>query len=93
MARPGVGSLLLAGLAAFGYYKYTKMTAAEKDQLKRKAMNMYEENVPQNVRDMIAGKQGGQHHQAAGAGATGTTGASGTTGGNFNGGTDGFSQM
>jgi hypothetical protein len=85
MARPGVGSLLLAGLAAFGYYKYTKMTAAEKEQLKQKAMRVYEEKVPQNVRDMINGKQGGQQqHQAT---------ATGATGGNFNGGTGGFSQM
>ncbi|RPD48192.1 MULTISPECIES: hypothetical protein [Chitinophagaceae] len=82
MARLGLGPLLLAGAAAFGYYKYSKMTAAEKDQLKQKAMKVYEDNVPQNVRDMINGKQGGQHHQTAGA-----------TGGNYNGGTDGFSQM
>lgn len=84
MARLGLGPLLLAGAAAFGYYKYSKMSAAEKDQLKQKAMKMYEDNVPQNVRDMINGKQGGQqqHHQAAG-----------TTGGNYNGGADGFSQM
>lgn len=79
MARLGLGPLLLAGAAAFGYYKYSKMTAAEKDQLKRKAMKVYEDNVPQNVRDMIAGKQGGQTQTAAG--------------GNYNGGTDGFSQM
>ena len=79
MARLGLGSLLLAGAAAFGYYKYTKMTAAEKDQLKQKGKKFYEDNVPQNVRDMIAGKQSGQPQHAAG--------------GNYNGGTDGFSQM
>ena len=90
MARPGLGTLLLAGAAAFGYYKYSKMTAAEKDQLKQKAMKFYEDNVPQNVRDMVGGKQGGGQHQTAGAG---TTGHSGTTGGSFNSGTDGFSQM
>ncbi len=78
MARPGLGTLLLAGAAAFGYYKYSKMTAAEKEQLKQKAMKAYEDKVPQNVRDMISGKQGGQTQ---------------TAGGNFNGGTDGFSQM
>lgn len=79
MARLGLGSLLLAGAAAFGYYKFSKMTAAEKEQLKQKAMKAYEDNVPQNVRDMIGGKQGGQ--------------AQPTAGGSFNGGTDGFSQM
>jgi len=86
MARPGVGPLLLAGLAAFGYYKYSKMSAAEKDQLKQKAVKLYEDNVPQNVRDMIAGKQGGQQQQAQTAGNT-------APGGNYSGGTDGFSQM
>lgn len=85
MARLGLGPLLLAGAAAFGYYKYSKMTAAEKEQLKQKGMKFYEENVPQNLRDMIAGKEGGQTQHAAGA--------TGTGGGNYNGGTDGFSQM
>lgn len=79
MARLGLGSLLLAGAAAFGYYKFSKMTAEEKEQLKQKGVKLYEDNVPQNVRDMIAGKVGGQTQPAAG--------------GNYDGGTDGFSQM
>lgn len=81
MARLGLGPLLLAGAAAFGYYKYSKMTAAEKEQLKEKAKRFYEDNVPQNVRDMVAGKGGQQPSAANGAG------------GNYNGGTDGFTQM
>lgn len=80
MARLGLGSLLLAGAAAFGYYKFSKMSAEEKQQLKQKGVKLYEDNVPQNVRDMIAGKMGGGQAQPA-------------TGGNYNGGTDGFSQM
>lgn len=79
MARPGLGSLLLAGLAAFGYYKYTKMTAEEKNQLKEKGKKFYEDNVPQNVRDAISSKVGGGQPQPAG--------------GAYNGGTDGFTQM
>ena len=79
MARLGLGSLLLAGAAAFGYYKFSKMSSEEKEQLKQKGVKLYEDNVPQNVRDMIAGKVGGQAQPAAG--------------GNYNGGTDGFSQM
>lgn len=78
MARPGLGSLLLAGLAAFGYYKYTKMSTEEKDQLKEKGKKFYEDNVPQNVRDAISSKVGGQTQPAGGA---------------YNGGTDGFTQM
>ena len=83
MARLGLGPLLLAGAAAFGYYKFSKMSAAEKEQLKQKGMKLYEDNVPQNLRDMISGKQGGSQQAGATAG----------TGGNYNGGTDGFSQM
>jgi hypothetical protein len=82
MARLGLGPLLLAGAAAFGYYKFSKMTAAEKEQLKQNGVKLYEDNVPQNIRDMIAGKQDGAtqtaggHNQFSGGGSP-----------------DGFSQM
>lgn len=36
MKRSGLG-LLLAGLAAYGYYKYSKMSAEEKRDLKEKS--------------------------------------------------------
>ena len=62
--RGGTIPLLLAGLAAFGYYKYSKMSEAEKKNLvsgwKEKGQKFYDENIPQNVKDMIAKKQNGQ---------------------------------
>lgn len=54
--KPGIGSLLLAGLAAFGLYKYSKMSAEEKTRLKEKGMKLYEENVPESVRGMFGKK-------------------------------------
>lgn len=36
MARPGLGSLLLLGAAAFGAYKYSKMSEQQKSDLKNK---------------------------------------------------------
>ena len=62
--KGGTIPLLLAGLAAWGYYKYSKMSEAEKKNLvsgwKEKGQKFYDENVPQNVKDMIAKKGDGQ---------------------------------
>lgn len=56
--------LLLAGLAAYGYYKYSKMSEAEKKNLvsgwKEKGQRFYDEKIPQNVKDMFAKKSNGQ---------------------------------
>jgi hypothetical protein len=53
--------LLLAGLAAYGYYKYSKMSADEKEKLvggwKEKGQRFYDEKVPQNIKDMFGQKQ------------------------------------
>lgn len=53
--------LLLAGLAAYGYYKYSKMSAAEKEKLvgglKDKGRKFYDEKVPQNIKDLFGQKQ------------------------------------
>ena len=53
--------LLLAGLAAYGYYKYSKMSADEKEKLvgglKEKGRKLYDENVPQNIKDLFGQKQ------------------------------------
>ena len=57
------GGLVLAGLAAFAYYKYNKMSMQEKDNmissLKERGQKLYDEYVPQNVKDMVDSKTGG----------------------------------
>jgi hypothetical protein len=45
MRRGGIASLLLAGLAAYGYYKYTKMSAEEKDKLMEKGKKFVDDNL------------------------------------------------
>jgi hypothetical protein len=62
--RP-TGTLLLAGLAAWAYYKYSKMSDEQKKNLvggwKEKGKKFYDENVPENIKNMvgsIGGKQG-----------------------------------
>ena len=62
--RGGTIPLLLAGLAAWGYYKYSKMSDQEKKNLvngwKEKGQRFYDENIPQNVKDMFAKNSNGQ---------------------------------
>ncbi len=57
----GTGGLVLAGLAAYAYYKYSKMSQQEKDSmvsnLKDKGQKLYDEYVPENVKDMLKGQQ------------------------------------
>ena len=52
------GGLLLAGLAAFAYYKYSKMSSAEKENLvgdlKAKGQKLYDEYMPEQVKSMFA---------------------------------------
>lgn len=65
MARKGGAlPLLLAGLAAWGYYKYSKMSEDQKrnlvGDLKEKGKRFYDENIPQNVKDLLGKKQDGQ---------------------------------
>ena len=45
MARPGIGSLLLLGAAAFGAYKYSKMSQQQKTDLKNKGKRIVDENL------------------------------------------------
>ncbi|MBD0279718.1 MAG: hypothetical protein ICV51_02260 [Flavisolibacter sp.] len=54
--RPGFGSLLLAGLAAFGLYKYSQMSEEEKRNLKDKGKKFVDENLG-SLKDMFGGKQ------------------------------------
>jgi hypothetical protein len=60
--RP-TGTLLLAGLAAFAYYKYSKMSEDEKKKivgdLKEKGKKFYDQNVPENIKSMFS-KNGNQ---------------------------------
>ena len=60
MARPGIGSLLLAGAAAFGLYKYSKMSQQDKDNLVDKGRKLFDENVPENIKNMLGKKDNGQ---------------------------------
>lgn len=59
----GAGALLAAGLAAFAYYKYSKMSEDQKrtlvSDLKDKAQNLYEQYVPTEVKDIFAKKGAG----------------------------------
>lgn len=54
------GTLLAAGLAAFAYYKYSKMSEEEKhslvSDLKDKAQNLYEQYMPAEVKDIFSKK-------------------------------------
>jgi hypothetical protein len=54
---PG-GGLLLAGLAAFAYYKYSKMSSTEKENLvsdlKAKGQKLYDDYMPEQVKSMLA---------------------------------------
>ncbi|MCU7551094.1 hypothetical protein OCK74_18385 [Chitinophagaceae bacterium LB-8] len=56
----GLGSLLLAGAAAFAYYKYSKMSDQQKrdlvNGLKEKGKKFYDEKVPESVKDIFAKK-------------------------------------
>ena len=44
MQRKGLG-LLLAAAAAYGYYKYSKMTAEQKSSLKQKGKDFIDKNL------------------------------------------------
>ena len=45
MRKPGLGSLLLLGAAAFGAYKYSKMSEQEKADLKNKGKKFMDDNL------------------------------------------------
>ena len=46
--------LLLAGLAAFAYYKFNKMSPEKKNDLKKKGMDLVDKYVPQPLKDMFS---------------------------------------
>ncbi len=45
MAKPGIGSLLLLGAAAFGAYKYYQMSDQQKKQLMDKGKKLVNDNL------------------------------------------------
>jgi hypothetical protein len=69
------GSLVLAGLAAFAYYKYSKMSKQEKDSLvgdlKTKGQKLYDEYAPEEVKSLFNKKQQGSNQPTEGQSYTG----------------------
>lgn len=55
------GGLILAGLAAFAYYKYSKMSPEQRStlvsDLKEKGQKLYDQYAPAQVKDMFAQKK------------------------------------
>lgn len=63
MAGIPKGGLLLAGLAAFAYYKYSKMSEQEKhdlvNNLKGKGQKLYDQYMPEELKKMFKQKSAG----------------------------------
>lgn len=51
--------LVIAGLAAFAYYKYSKLTSAEKENiindLKETGRNIVKELIPEQIKSFVPG--------------------------------------
>lgn len=61
MARkPGLGSLLLLGAAAFGAYKYSKMSDQQKKDLLNKGKKLVNDNLG-SIRNRFGGQNGPQN--------------------------------
>lgn len=62
------GKLLLAGLAAYAYYKYTQMSPEERENigetLKSKGKKLFDEYMPDEIKS-IFDKKAGQNSQTA----------------------------
>jgi hypothetical protein len=56
-SKSGIGSLLLLGAAAFGAYKYSKMTDQQKKDLVNKGKKLVDENLG-GLTNMFGKKQG-----------------------------------
>ena len=55
MQRKGIG-LLLAAAAAYGYYKYSKMTPEQRNSLKQKGKDFFDKNLG-GVKNMFGKKE------------------------------------
>jgi hypothetical protein len=51
--KSSTASLLLLGLAAYGIYKYSKMSRQEKTRLVEKGKKMIDENIPQSLKNIF----------------------------------------
>ncbi len=56
-SKSGIGSLLLLGAAAFGAYKYSKMTDQQKKDLVNKGKKLVDDNLG-SLTNMFGKKQG-----------------------------------
>jgi hypothetical protein len=56
MTRPGIGSLLLLGAAAFGAYKYSNMSEQQKSDLKNKGKKFMDDNLG-GLKNMFGGQK------------------------------------
>ncbi len=58
---PKGGALVLAGLAAFAYYKYSKMTPEQRDglvgNLKEKGRKLFDQYAPQDLKNIFSTKE------------------------------------
>lgn len=66
MARPGLGSLLLLGAAAFGAYKYSKMSDQQKKDLLNKGKKLVNDNLG-GLKNTFGGRSNGQNAPTMGA--------------------------
>ena len=57
--KPGIGSLLLLGAAAFGAYKYSKMSDQQKTDLKNKGKKFVDDNLG-GLKNAFGGKKNTQ---------------------------------
>jgi hypothetical protein len=57
--KPGLAGLLLLGAAAFGAYKYSKMSDQDKRNLKEKGRKMFDENLG-SLKNMFGKRTDGQ---------------------------------
>ena len=71
--KPGLGGLLLLGAAAFGAYKYSKMTDQDKKNLRDKGKKMFDDNLG-SLKNIFGNRSGNQT-----ANANGSTSQSGFT--------------
>jgi hypothetical protein len=57
MGKGRIGGMLLAGLAAYGIYKFSKMSENEKRDLVQKGKKLFADNLG-NLKSAFAGKDG-----------------------------------
>jgi len=67
--KPGLGSLLLLGAAAFGAYKYSKMSQQQKSDLKNKGKRFVDDNLG-GLKNMFGKKSGQTANSYAGNGSS-----------------------